>query len=86
MSFCNQCGTELSDGAKFCTNCGTALGAAATKTRFDPAPEAASTDGRSTYSASPIPSEPARPVVSGARGGFGWVLPALVALAVLIIG
>jgi hypothetical protein len=86
MSFCNQCGTELFDGAKFCTNCGTAVGSAATKTRFDPAPEAASTDGRSTYSTPPISPDPARPVVSGARGGFGWVLPALVAVAVLIIG
>ncbi len=89
MSFCNQCGAELPDGAKFCTNCGTAVGATGTTgttTRFDPAPDAASTGGRSTYSASPIPSEPARPVVSGARASFGWLLPALVAAAVLIIG
>ncbi len=86
MSFCNQCGAELPDGAKFCTNCGTAVGATGTTTRFDPAPDAASTGGWSTYSASPIPSEPARPVVSGARASFGWLLPALVAAAVLIIG
>ncbi len=86
MSFCNQCGTQLSDGAKFCSACGAAVGGGSVAAGSDPATGATSADGRSAFASPPPSHEPARPVTSGARSGLGWVLPALVAVAVVIIG
>ncbi len=86
MAFCHQCGTELSDGANFCTNCGATVGGGSVTTGVDPASDATSTGGRSAYSSSPTRPEPVRSPVAGVRGSFGWVLPALVAVAVVIIG
>jgi hypothetical protein len=82
MSFCHQCGTELPDGAKFCTNCGAAAGAGATTTGTPPA--------------AAIPVEPARPssfggpaatqpVISQSGSGLRWILPAMVAVAAIVI-
>jgi hypothetical protein len=86
MSFCNQCGTKLSDGAQFCSHCGTAVGSGSATTGFDRAPDAKTTGGWSASSTPLTSHEPPRPAVSGGHGSFGWVLPALVAVAVLIIG
>lgn len=86
MSFCNQCGTELSDGAKFCANCGAAVAggiAAVPPTRPDPWPADGGTADRS-FRSPPPPGAPVQLPASG--GGLGWILPALVAVAVLMIG
>ena len=31
MAFCQKCGTQMADGAKFCPSCGTAVGSAGDK-------------------------------------------------------
>ena len=36
MAFCTNCGTQLSDNAKFCVNCGQAAGAAASGVNYYP--------------------------------------------------
>lgn len=89
MSFCNQCGTGLPEGAKFCANCGAAVaGAASDASRpvADPASGMAATADRSIHATPPPHAAPTRPVVSGAGSGGGWILPALVAVAVIMIG
>lgn len=89
MSFCNQCGTELPEGAKFCANCGAAVvGTAAVPPRTAPdlASEAAEAVDRPVHPTRPPHVAPGRPIISWSRGGVGWILPALVAVAVIMIG
>jgi hypothetical protein len=84
MSFCNQCGTELPDGANFCTNCGAAVTiatAGADRRASDPGAPVGDRSPQSDFTTRAAP----QPIVAGARGA-GWILPALVAVAVLIIG
>ncbi|WP_185206090.1 zinc-ribbon domain-containing protein [Sphingomonas sp. NBWT7] len=102
MSFCHQCGTKLSDGAKFCTNCGAPVagtatapdGAAPIASHDRPAPTVAAEPA----SYAPPPYAPSsstppighaathhRAVVAPASGGIGWILPALAALAAIVI-
>lgn len=87
MSFCSQCGQELPDNAKFCANCGAATGAAVSAMPHDraEAPAAAPLD-RPVLPTPPPRDGLERPIVQGSRGGAGWILPALVAVAVVIIG
>lgn len=42
MSFCNQCGAQLQDGAQFCTACGSPVRSAAQQPNTDPAYQAPS--------------------------------------------
>ncbi len=77
MAFCNQCGTQLPEGAKFCANCGAAAAPLAPDQAANPlsSPRAAGLDH--------APSGVA-PVRTGG-GGLGWILPALVAVAAIAI-
>ncbi|MCP3733454.1 zinc-ribbon domain-containing protein [Sphingomonas sp. RP10(2022)] len=81
MSFCNQCGTELADGAKFCANCGTAVAGGGGGMA-----EPAATVRQPASPAEPFRPGATQPVVSPSGGGLGWVLPVLVLVAVVIVG
>lgn len=78
MAFCNQCGTELPDGARFCAKCGAAVGGAASAATAIPPAQPTFDPAAQSF------RQPAQPVAGGG-GGLGWILPALVGIAALAI-
>lgn len=78
MAFCTNCGTNLPDDARFCPACGTA-----TAEPVAPMPEAAFHPAEPAPPAARQALPPLRPHRSG---GGGMILPAMIVIALLVIG
>lgn len=89
MAFCDQCGTPLSEGARFCSGCGTAVQSA-------PASGTGETTSSATAPHIAPPGAPPHtvthdagmaspPAVSSGRGIGGLILPVMVVVAILVI-
>lgn len=60
MAFCNNCGKQLAEGAKFCPSCGTSVGAAAAQQTPQPAAQTEPQPAQQPAQPQPV-QQPAQP-------------------------
>ena len=78
MAFCTNCGTNLPADARFCPACGTATA--------EPAAPMPETSLRPAEPVRPTPRQALPPLRQHRSGVGGWILPAMIVVALLVIG